>query len=59
MRDILLTNQQAILGQLAQVQEKLAAVQKLVERGDEVEISAWLQQRQKEHAHYWQKKWGK
>lgn len=59
MRDILLTNQQAILAQLAQVQEKLTAVQKLVERGDETEISAWLQQRQKEHATYWQKKWGK
>ncbi|MCB0035437.1 MAG: prephenate dehydrogenase/arogenate dehydrogenase family protein, partial [Anaerolineales bacterium] len=56
MRDILLTNKTAILQQLAHYQQRLTAVTALLERSDENEIAAWLQERQAEYAIYKQKK---
>lgn len=58
LRDILLTNQAAVLDQLAQYQARLTVVTALIQRGQEDEIAAWLQERQTEHAIYKQKKGG-
>ncbi|MCA9980594.1 MAG: prephenate dehydrogenase, partial [Anaerolineales bacterium] len=52
LRDILLTNQTAVLAQLRAYQKQFTAVQALIKRGDENEISAWLQARQGEYAQY-------
>jgi prephenate dehydrogenase len=52
LRDILLTNQNAVLGQLRAYQKQFTAAQALIKRGDENEISAWLQARQAEYAQY-------
>lgn len=56
LRDILLTNKEAILTQLAHYQERLTAVTHLIEQGDENLLAAWLQDRQAEYALYKQKK---
>ncbi len=52
LRDILLTNQTAVLAQLRIYQKQLTAVQGLIKRGDETEIAAWLQARQTEYTVY-------
>lgn len=59
LRDILLTNQAAVLAQLAHYQARLTAVTELIKRGEEDEIAAWLQERQAEYAVYKQKKGGR
>ena len=52
LRDILLTNREAVLEQLGQYQGQLAAVAELIQRGDETALAAWLQARQTEYAAY-------
>ena len=52
LRDILLTNREAVLAQLGEYQGQLAAVAELIAQGDETTLAAWLQARQAEYAAY-------
>ncbi|MGB1252179.1 MAG: prephenate dehydrogenase, partial [Candidatus Promineifilaceae bacterium] len=52
MRDILLTNQQAVLAQLLRYQRELSAVIEMVNTGDPDEVATWLTEKRKMHIHY-------
>lgn len=56
LRDILLTNREAVLAQVAQYQAQLTAVAQLIQAGDETALATWLQARQSEYAAYRQAK---
>ena len=52
MRDILLTNQQAVLSQLLRYQRELSSVIEMVNDGDPDAVAAWLAEKQAMHQHY-------
>lgn len=52
MRDILLTNRQAIVQQLLRFQRELAAVVELVNEEDPDALAAWLEKNRLQHSHY-------
>lgn len=52
LRDILLTNREAVLRQLAAYEGRITAVRALIEAGDEGALAAWLQARQAEYTGY-------
>ena len=52
MRDILLTNQQAVLQQLLRYQRELSNVIDMVNDGDPDRVAKWLSEKQAMHQHY-------
>lgn len=56
MRDILLTNSEAVLAQLAQYRSSLDQLVRLLEKNDEAALTAWLEESQKAHTAYRQAK---
>ena len=52
MRDILLTNREAVLGQLRHYQAILADVEKMLESADGTTINSWLTETQSTYRHY-------
>ncbi len=52
MRDILLTNRQAVVQQLLRFQRELASVVELVNEEDSEALAAWLDEKRQQHLHY-------